>query len=84
MTDNARSKVILQTYRAESAWDSMVEFMNMSDVERALLSVQLHMVDAIRSDTDSEERRIELEHAWHELDQVMYDLAKERKAAHGD
>lgn len=76
--DNNRSKVILQTYRTESAWDSMVAFMRMSDVERALLSVQFHLVDAMRSDRDAEESKVELEHAFHELEQLRYDLAKER------
>lgn len=78
MTTPERSKAILSTYKADSAWDLMTEFMNMSELERALLSVQLHLVDSMSADSPLD-RRIELEYAWHELDQVMQDLSKERK-----
>jgi hypothetical protein len=57
----------------------MTEFMHMSELERGLLSVQLHLVDAMNSSTTLE-CRIELEHAWHELDQVMQNLSEERKS----
>lgn len=79
MATDDRSRDILRTYKADSAWDPMLEFMNMSELERTLLSVQLHLVDAMGSDS-ALERGIELQHAWHELDQVMHDLLKERKS----
>lgn len=74
-----RSKAILQTYMGESAWDDMLEFMSMSEVERALLSVQMHLVDAANADFSSGERGQALNSAWNELADVMHDLAKERK-----
>lgn len=78
MTNIDRSKAILQTYKQESAWDLMLEFQSMSELERALLSVQLHLVDSMSAETPIA-RRVELEYAWHELDAIMQELAEGRK-----
>jgi hypothetical protein len=77
MTNPERSKVILQSYKTNSAWDLMLAFQNMSELERALLSVQLHLVDSLSAET-SDVHTVELEYAWHELDAIMQQLAEER------
>lgn len=79
MTNPERSKAILATYKADSAWDLMLEFQTMSELERSLLSVQFHLADSMCADSPIE-RRVELEHAWHELSQVMHTLAEERNS----
>jgi hypothetical protein len=79
MTDIDRTAAILKDLKMESAWDFMMEFMKMSELERSLFSIQMHLLDVMNENLDTDVRRIEMEHAWHELAQVMYDLAKERK-----
>jgi hypothetical protein len=78
MTDHNRSKAILQAFKAESAWDPMMEYLSMTELERSLLSIQMHLADAMTCNEGTEERRLELEHAWHELAHVMYELRKDR------
>lgn len=77
MTRN-RSWDILQSFKKEQAWDSMLSFVNTSTLERALLSVQLHLTDALDADQDSEVRRVETVQALHEVSQIVADLAKGR------
>jgi hypothetical protein len=73
-----RSWDILQSFKEEQAWDSMLSFVNTSTLERALLSVQLHLTDALDADQDSEVRRVETAQALHEISQIVADLAKGR------